>query len=119
MDGRQGGRTMLAISLSRDGLHFDRMAVLRYSPPGQRYEGLAKAAPGYQYSHSIIIGEHLWVIYSISKEDIEVARIPLSELYKLTTSSHSPVEPPRASGAPITAQPAAVVPKPSEKPDIR
>ena len=119
MDGRRGGRTMLGISLSRDGLHFDRMAVLGYLPPGQRYEGLAKAAPGYQYSHSIIIGEHLWVIYSISKEDIEVARIPLSELYQLTTSSHSPVGPPRGGSVPIAAQPAAVILQPSKKPAVR
>jgi len=77
---RQGGRAMLAISLSRDGLHFDRMAVLRFAPPTQRYEGVAKRASGYMYPHSIVVGENLWVIYSINKEDMEVVRIPLAQL---------------------------------------
>lgn len=92
MDGRQGGRALLAISLSRDGLHFDRIAVLAFLPPSPRYEGIAKGAPGYQYPHSIVIGEHLWVIYAISKEDIEVARIPLSTLYGIDSFSHSPLQ---------------------------
>ena len=119
MDGRQGGRTMLAISLSRDGLLFDRMAVLAFPGPGQRYKGIAKAAPGPQYSHSIIVGEFLWVIYSISKEDIEVARIPLSELHGITTSTHSPIEPPRGNGVPNAAPPDARVPRPAEMPVVK
>ena len=77
---RQGGRALLAISLSRDGLVFDRMAVLRFLAPPQRHEGAAKGANGFMYPHSVIVGEHLWVIYSINKEDIEVARVSLAEL---------------------------------------
>ena len=91
----KGGRSMLAISLSRDGLHFDRMAVLRFAPPPQRYQGKAKRSNGFQYPHSVVVGEYLWVIYSVSKEDMEVACIPLSELYKLDQSSHSPRDPQR------------------------
>jgi hypothetical protein len=83
MSARQGGRTMLAISLSRDGLDFDRMAIIRFVAPQQRYDGKSKGANGYQYPHSVVVGEHLWIIYSVNKEDIEVARIPLSELYSL------------------------------------
>jgi hypothetical protein len=79
---KQGGRSLLAISLSRDGLNFDRMAVIRFIPPPPRFEGRSKAI-GYAYPHSVIVGEHLWVIYSVNKEDIEMARIPLSELSKL------------------------------------
>lgn len=75
-----GGRPMLAISLSRDGLTFDRSILIRFVAPQQRYEGTAKSI-GCQYPHSVVVGEHLWVIYSIHKEDIEVARIALSELY--------------------------------------
>ncbi|MDP6040656.1 MAG: exo-alpha-sialidase [Candidatus Latescibacteria bacterium] len=95
MSPSKGGRSMLAISLSRDGLHFDHMAVLRFAPPPQRYQGKAKRSNGFQYPHSVVVGEYLWVIYSVSKEDMEVARIPLSELYKLDQSSHSPREPQR------------------------
>ena len=74
---------MLAISLSKDGLKFDRMAVIKFSAPGQRYEGKSKGAGGYQYPHSEVVGNHLWIIYSINKEDVEVTRIPLEELYSL------------------------------------
>ncbi len=67
MSSRQGGRGMLAISLSRDGLNFDRMAVIKFIAPAQRYEGKAKRARGYQYPHSVVVGKHLWVIYSVNK----------------------------------------------------
>jgi len=83
MSAREGGRAMLAISLSRDGLNFDRMAVLRFIAPQQRYKGAAKGANGYMYPHSVVVGNYLWVIYSINKEDIEVARIPLEDLYRI------------------------------------
>ena len=73
---------MLAISLSRDGLRFDRSALIRFVAPEKRYEGKAKSI-GFQYPHSVVVGGNLWVIYSVNKEDIEVARIPLAELYAL------------------------------------
>ncbi len=83
MSAKQGGRQMLAISLSQDGLNFDRMAVIKFAAPAQRYEGKSKGAGGYQYPHSVVVGKNLWVIYSVNKEDIKVARIPLSEIYSL------------------------------------
>ena len=58
---KKGGRSLLAISLSRDGLNFDRMVVLRFVTPQQRYKGRSKSI-GYAYPHSTIVGEHLWVI---------------------------------------------------------
>ncbi len=76
---KQGGRAILSISLSRDGLHFDRTAVLRSDPPPRRHEGKAKSI-GYQYPHSLVVGDSLWVIYAVNKEDIELARIPLTQL---------------------------------------
>ena len=77
-----GGRFLLAISLSRDGLNFDRTAVIRAVPPPIRYEGRSKDI-GYQYPHATVAGPDLWVVYSVNKEDIEIARIPLSDLEKL------------------------------------
>ena len=71
---------MLAISLSRDGVNFDRMAVIKFIAPAQRYEGKAKRGNGYQYPHSVVVEKYLWVIYSVNKEDVEVARIPIAEL---------------------------------------
>ncbi|MHC4117117.1 MAG: exo-alpha-sialidase [Planctomycetota bacterium] len=82
---KKGGRSLLAISLSRDGLTFDRMAVMRFVAPAPRYEGRSKSI-GYAYPHSVVVGDHLWVIYSVNKEDIEIGRIPLKELYGLGRS---------------------------------
>jgi hypothetical protein len=81
---KQGGRALLAISLSRDGLTFDRVGVIRFLPPDKRYEGRAKAV-GYQYPNSVVVGDNLWLMYSVNKEDIQVTRIPLAELksYKM------------------------------------
>jgi len=79
---KDGGRQLLGISLSRDGLNFDRVAVIRFMAPPKRYEGRAKSA-GYAYPHSVVVGDHLWVIYSVNKEDIEVTRVPLVELMEL------------------------------------
>jgi len=80
--GGLGGRSMLAISLSRDGLNFDRVAIIRFIPPPQKYKGLEKTI-GYQYPHSVVVDNDLWVMYSVNKEDVEVTRIPLDELYEL------------------------------------
>ncbi|MBD3289693.1 hypothetical protein GF337_12880 [candidate division KSB1 bacterium] len=79
---KKGGRSLLGISLSRDGLNFDRVAVIRFVPPPQRYKGRAKSI-GFAYPHSVVVGDDLWVIYSVNKEDIQVTRIPINELYKL------------------------------------
>jgi hypothetical protein len=79
---KKGGRSLLAISLSRDGLNFDRMVVIRFVAPRMRYDGRSKSI-GYAYPHSTVVGDHLWVIYSVNKEDIEIARIPIKELYKI------------------------------------
>jgi hypothetical protein len=61
---KQGGRSLLAISLSRDGLLFDRVVALRFVAPQQRYEGRSKSI-GYAYPHSVVVGENLWVLYKI------------------------------------------------------
>ncbi|MBE0676715.1 MAG: exo-alpha-sialidase, partial [Bacteroidales bacterium] len=66
--GGLGGRSMLAISLSRDGLNFDRVAIIRFISPPLRYKGLEKTI-GYQYPHSVVVDNDLWVMYSINKED--------------------------------------------------
>ena len=79
---KKGGRSLLAISVSRDGLTFDRMAVIRFVAPDRHDDGRSKSI-GYAYPHSASAGEHPWVIYSVNKEDIEIARIPLSELEAL------------------------------------
>ncbi|MEX2409875.1 MAG: sialidase family protein, partial [Candidatus Paceibacterota bacterium] len=61
---KYGGRTLLAISLSDNGLVFDRVAMIRFNPPPKRdHEGRAKSF-GYQYPHSVVFENNLWVLYS-------------------------------------------------------
>ena len=79
---KKGGRTLMAISLSHDGLTFDRVGVIKLISPPIKYEGRAKSL-GNQYPHSVIVDENLWVMYSVNKESIQVTKIPLSELEKL------------------------------------
>lgn len=50
MSPKHGGRSMLAISLSDDGLIFDRCAVIRFIAPRLRQKGKAKGS-GYAYPH--------------------------------------------------------------------
>ena len=77
-----GARDPLAISLSKDGLNFDRVALIRNDTPEMRYEGRWKCE-GFQYPHSLLLGDDLWVIYSVGKEDVQVTRIPISTLIDL------------------------------------
>lgn len=42
--------------------------------------GMAESI-GWQCTHLVVAGEHLWVIHSIDKEDIGVGRNTLSELH--------------------------------------
>jgi hypothetical protein len=80
--GGLGGRSMLALSLSNDGLIFDRVAIIRFIPPPLRYPGLEKTI-GFQYPHSVVVENNLWVIYSVNKEDVQVTKIPLEEIYNM------------------------------------
>ena len=77
----------LAITLSRDGRLFDRAWVLRGAADLQplRFEGLYKR-PGYHYPKSVIWKDHLYVGYATNKEDVELTRVPLSELGTLPIS---------------------------------
>ena len=78
-----GARDPLAISLSKDGLRFDRVALIRRDAPEMRYEGRWKAE-GFQYPHSLVWGDYLWVIYSVGKEDVQITRIPIRDIVNLS-----------------------------------
>jgi hypothetical protein len=75
-------RHPLCVAVSQDGLHFDRLAVVHGEIPVKRYWGVEKR-PGPQYVRGIVEGNgyppgnDLWVVYSVSKEDIWISRIPL------------------------------------------
>jgi hypothetical protein len=63
-------------------LNFDQLAVVHGEVPIKRYWGIEKR-PGPQYVRGIVEGngnppgDDLWVVYSVSKEDIWISRIPV------------------------------------------
>lgn len=75
-------RYPLCVTTSADGLTFDRMRLVHGEVPPMRYEGFCKDF-GPQYVRGICPGlpqpedGALWVAYSVNKEDIWVARIPI------------------------------------------
>lgn len=64
------------LSLSDDGIHWDRAFDVRDSCPPLRYPGKAKG-PGYQYPGALVVGSELIVSYSVNKEDIAVSVMQL------------------------------------------
>jgi len=73
-------RDPLAISFSRDGWEFSHPLAVKATPPARRFEGRAKGSGSVQYPHAIEHNGSLWVIYSINKEDIEIAELPIRGL---------------------------------------
>jgi hypothetical protein len=73
------GRTPLALSLSRDGVRFDRHFILGDTHYEMRRQGRWKGGE-YGYPHSIIHDGRLYVIVSRQKEAVEVLRVALSDL---------------------------------------
>ena len=73
------GRTPLALSLGRDGVHFNQHLILSDAHYAQRRPGGAKGGE-YGYPHSIVHDGHLCVIVSRQKEAVEVLRVALSDL---------------------------------------
>lgn len=73
-------RTPMVLATSEDGVVFNYHYILGAEPNRPpRFPGYAKGGRyGYPYSH--IMGEYMFVIYSIAKEDIAVCRFHLSEL---------------------------------------
>ncbi len=79
-----GRRIPLTISLSRDGVTFDRAFVVRGEDTTMRFPGKNKL-PGWQYPGATVYAEHLYIVYSINKEEVGLTRIRISDL---TTSSN-------------------------------
>jgi hypothetical protein len=78
-------RFPMAALVGEDGHAFDRIYALRGEVPPRRYKGQFKN-PGEQYFRGIYPGngnppgDHLWMTYSVNKEDIWVtrARVPIN-----------------------------------------
>ncbi|WBL23395.1 six-hairpin glycosidase [Zunongwangia sp. HRR-M8] len=75
-------RWPLAISTSKDGLNFDNLFLVHGEISPMRYGGNYKSY-GPQYVRGILEGNgtppegNLWVTYSVNKEDIWVAEVPV------------------------------------------
>jgi len=63
-----GRRNPLVISLSRDGVTFDRAYVIRGEATSMRFPGNNLKADGWQYPAAMIWQDHLYVVYSVNKE---------------------------------------------------
>jgi hypothetical protein len=77
-------RYPLALTTSSDGVHFSPLRVVQGELPVQRYDGEHRSI-GPQYTRGISAWSTdysrkdncLWLVYSMSKEDIWVTRVPL------------------------------------------
>lgn len=75
-------RIPLVVTLSKDGYLFNQAYVLRKGGDGiqdLRTEGKAKRS-GYHYPKSYIWNDYLYVSYATNKEDVELTRVPVSNL---------------------------------------
>ncbi|MCE5185573.1 MAG: hypothetical protein LLF76_05550 [Planctomycetaceae bacterium] len=82
-------RHPLSIAISEDGILFDNLVNVHGELPPKRYWGRERR-PGPQYVRGIIEGngnppgDDLWVVYSMSKEDIWTSRIPIPVRWQVT-----------------------------------
>jgi hypothetical protein len=75
-------RHPLSIATSDDGINYYNLLNIHCEVPPKRFWG-AEKRPGPQYVRGIVEGngnppgEDLWVVYSVSKEDMWISRIPV------------------------------------------
>lgn len=75
----RGARFPLVLSLSDDGLSFDRHYILGDAHYERRFEGLHKGGQ-YGYPHTLVRNGHLYVIVSRMKEAVQVIRADIAQL---------------------------------------
>ena len=72
-------RRDMYLTLSNDGRTFDRTWLLMHNPRKPSDDGMHKGG-GPQYFQAVTVNGNIWVVYSITKEQVGVSRIPLSLL---------------------------------------
>ena len=72
----QMNRSLLTISMSHDGVLFDRAWIIRGEPTTQRFKGKGKR-DGWQYPSSLVWKNSLFVACSVNKEDVAITRVDL------------------------------------------
>lgn len=73
-------RDPLMVSVSPDGHLFTRAYALRTGVQNFRVPDVGGRGGGAQYPSALIHNRHLYVLYSMGKEDIWVSSVPLSDL---------------------------------------
>jgi hypothetical protein len=74
-------RLPLAVTLSADGILFDRAYLLRGAANLQPLRNPGKyKRPGYHYPKSVLWNGHLYVAYATNKEDVELTRVLIAGL---------------------------------------
>ena len=74
-------RHPMGVATSKDGIKYQNLSLVHGEVPLKRYWGIEKR-PGPQYVRGISEGngnppgDDLWVVYSVSKEDIWISKIP-------------------------------------------
>ena len=81
-------RDPLTLSLSSDGVNFDRLVAARCDAPPMRFPAHTKG-PGWEYPSAVVLPPRptdargkvqLLIVYSVNKEDIAATRVPLTSL---------------------------------------
>lgn len=74
--GNNAPRTDMYLTISRDGVTFDRTWLLLHADR-KTDGGVCKGDHGGpQYFQAVTVGPHIWVVYSIAKEQVGITRIP-------------------------------------------
>ncbi|MBC8079769.1 MAG: exo-alpha-sialidase [Gorillibacterium sp.] len=75
-------RWPLAVTVSEDGLNFNKLLTVHGEVPPRRYSGLYKDfGPGYnrgiEEGNGVPADGNMWLTYTVNKEDLWVSRIPV------------------------------------------
>ena len=68
------------LTLSEDGYVFDQTWLLRHSDREKFDDGYGRGRGGAQYFQSVTVGENIWVVYSITKQEIGVTKLPIENV---------------------------------------
>jgi hypothetical protein len=77
-----GARKVLTLSLSDDGLHFNQAWTIRVLETPPRSEGHSKRHFDAANPAAAVVGDDLFIVHSLNKEDIELCRVHLPDLVR-------------------------------------
>jgi len=77
-----GARKVLTLSLSADGLHFNQAWTIRVLETPPRSEGHSKRHFDAANPAAMVVGDDLFIVHSLNKEDIELCRVHLPDLVR-------------------------------------